>query len=220
MNKYLKLKEEFVKNKDDNKKASMEAYMQDNFMFLGLDAKRRKEIQKPFIKQEKDNKQIDWIFLKECYNDSYREMQYFVLDCLEEQAKYLVFDDITNLEYFVNNKQWWDSIDKLDKIIGSISYNDERLDDLMLKWSQSENLWKRRLAIDHQQARKEKTNSVLLEKIIVNNLKSNEFFINKAIGWSLRDYYKINPEWVKRFIIKYQDKLSKLSIKEATKYQK
>lgn len=41
------------------------------------------------------------------------------------------------------------------------------------------------------------------------------FFINKAIGWALRDYSKTNPFWVKEFLNKYQDKMDNLSIKEA-----
>ena len=43
-------------------------------------------------------------------------------------------------------------------------------------------------------------------------------FINKAIGWSLRDYSKTNPKWVKNFINKYRDKLAPISIREASKY--
>ena len=43
-------------------------------------------------------------------------------------------------------------------------------------------------------------NTELLEKILENNLNSSEFFINKAIGWALRDYSKTNPAWVKKFI--------------------
>ena len=63
----------------------------------------------------------------------------------------------------------------------------------MLEWSLDEDFWLRRIAIDHQLGRKEKTNTELLEKILVNNLGSREFFINKAIGWSLRDYSKTDP---------------------------
>ena len=73
-------------------------------------------------------------------------------------------------------------------------------------------------AIDHQLLRKDKTNTVLLEKIIVNNLGSDEFFINKAIGWSLRDYSKTNPEWVRNLIERYRNRMDKLSIREAGKY--
>ena len=65
---------------------------------------------------------------------------------------------------------------------------------------------------------KEKTDYELLEKIIINCFGTDEFFINKAIGWALREYSKTNPNWVKNFINKYKSKMNDLSIKEATKY--
>lgn len=55
----------------------------------------------------------------------------------------------------------------------------------MLEWSKDEDFWVRRIAIDHPLCRKEKTNTKLLEAILVNNFGSNEFFINMVIGWSL-----------------------------------
>lgn len=76
----------------------------------------------------------------------------------------------------------------------------------MLEWSKEEDFWVRRIAIDHQLCRKEKTNSKLLEAILVNNFGSNEFFINKAISWSLRDYSKANSEMVKEFVEKYKER--------------
>lgn len=88
----------------------------------------------------------------------------------------------------------------------------------MLKWSKDKNIWLRRVSIDHQLLRKEKNDTELLEKIIVNNFGSNEFFINKAIGWALRDYSKTNKEWVSNFIKKYNNNLSSLSIREGSKY--
>ena len=57
-----------------------------------------------------------------------------------------------------------------------------------------------------------------METILINNFGSNEFFINEEIGWSLRDYSKTNPEFIKDFVEKYKDKMDKLSIKEASKY--
>ena len=53
---------------------------------------------------------------------------------------------------------------------------------------------------------------------LVNNFGSSEFFINKAIGWSLRDYSKTNPDWVRNFVETHKDKMDKLSIREASKY--
>ena len=53
---------------------------------------------------------------------------------------------------------------------------------------------------------------------LVNNFGSSEFFINKAIGWSLRDYSKTNQDWVRNFVETHKDKMDKLSIREASKY--
>ena len=66
--------------------------------------------------------------------------------------------------------------------------------------------------------RKEKTDTDLLEKVILNNLGQSELFINKAIGWSLRNYSKVNPDWVEAFIDRYREQLSPLSIREGSKY--
>nr|WP_088793636.1 DNA alkylation repair protein [Streptococcus pneumoniae] len=85
-------------------------------------------------------------------------------------------------------------------------------------WSLSDNIWLRRVAIDHQLLRKEKTNTQLMEKILLHNLNQTEFFINKAIGWILRDYSKTNPTWVTCFIDENKERMAELSIKEASKY--
>lgn len=75
------------------------------------------------------------------------------------------------------------------------------MNDLMLVWSKDNDFWVRRVAIEHQLLRKDKMNIELLEKILENNLNSSEFFINKAIGWALRDYSKTNPEWKKWLLL-------------------
>ena len=67
-------------------------------------------------------------------------------------------------------------------------------------------------------SRKDKTKTNVLEQKIVNSFGNDEFFINKAIGWSLRNYSRTNLVWVINFIIKYRTLMNKLSIKEASKY--
>ena len=130
----------------------------------------------------------------------------------------LTIDDIPNLKQLILKKSWWDTIDNLDMTIGALALKDSNVNKILLEWSLDENIWLRRIAIDHQLLRKEKTDIELLEKILKNNLEQTEFFINKAIGWALRDYSKTNPEWVKTFIEKNRENMAKLSIKEASKY--
>ena len=127
-------------------------------------------------------------------------------------------DDIPNLRRLITEKSWWDTVDGLDVIVGDIALRCTEVNEILLQWSACDNIWLRRTAIDHQLLRKDKTDPVLLERILVNNFGQNEFFINKAIGWSLREYSKTNPDWVRGFIARHKEKLSPLSIKEASKY--
>ena len=130
----------------------------------------------------------------------------------------LTIDDIPKLKQFILKKSWWDTIDNLDMTIGALALKNSNVNKILMEWSLDENIWLRRIAIDHQLLRKEKTDIELLEKILKNNLGQTEFFINKPIGWALRDYSKTSPEWVKNFIEENKEKMAKLSIKEASKY--
>nr|WP_307999399.1 DNA alkylation repair protein [uncultured Merdimonas sp.] len=218
MDQYTKIKVEFEKNQNPENAVKMAKYMKNLFPFYGIPTPQRKKLYRDFLKEEKKKGEVDWGFLDQCYADEHREFQYLVFDYLAVMQKSLTYGDIPKIWKYIKEKQWWDSIDCLDRIVGEIGLSDSRVDELMLQWSLDEDLWVRRLAIDHQLLRKEKTNRELLGQIIVNNLGSKEFFINKAIGWSLRDYSKTDPEWVKDFIDQYKDRMDKLSIREGSKY--
>ena len=218
MNKYGEIKQRFESMEDKGNASSMSKYMRNLFIFYGLPTPKRKALYKDIIKEEKKQKKIDWEFLDQCYEDEHREFQYVVCDYLIAMNDFLTYEDIPKIKKYVQTKQWWDTIDCLDRVIGEIGLRDQRVDALMIEWSQDDDFWIRRIAIDHQLCRKEKTDTELLEKILVNNFGSDEFFINKAIGWALRDYSKTNPDWVRAFIDKYKDQMDKLSIKEASKY--
>ena len=218
MDKYFDIKKRFEEKEDKENAAQMAKYMRDQFVFYGLPTPKRKALYKDFLKEEKKSGQIDWAFLDRCYEDEHREFQYLVCDYLTVMDNFLAYDDIPRIKAYIKCKSWWDTTDSLDRVIGQIGLRDSRVDALMLEWSLDDDFWVRRVAIDHQLCRKEKTNTELLEKILVNNFGSDEFFINKAIGWSLRDYSKTNPEWVRAFVEKYADRMVKLSVKEAGKY--
>ena len=219
-NLYNNLSVEFDILKNDKEAIPMAKYMKNNFEFLGIHSKERKEaLKKVFKTISKDEKEyIDFYFTDKCYKNKYREFQYAAIDYLNLKKKYLNKTHIEKLKEYALTKSWWDTIDFLDRIIGNIALRDETVNNILLEWSLSDNIWLRRISIDHQLSRKEKTNTELLEKIIINNLNNKEFFINKSIGWSLRDYSKTNPNWVRDFIERHKENMSNLSIKEASKY--
>lgn len=218
MDKYMNIKKQFELKADKENAIAMSKYMRIKFDFYGLKSPKRKEIYNDFIKSEKKSKVIDWAFLDMCYEDNHREFQYLVYDYLLAMKQYISFDDIPKIKNYILNKSWWDTVDFLCKVIGDVELRDLRVKDIMIEWSKDDNIWIKRSAIEHQLNFKEKTDPELLEKIIVNCFDSNEFFINKAIGWALRQYSKIDPNWVKKFIQEYGNRMDDLSIKEASKY--
>jgi 3-methyladenine DNA glycosylase AlkD len=188
------------------------------FPFLGIKTPERKALSKAFLKEAAKTDKVDWNFVDECWAQNEREFQYLAEDYLHALAALLVPADLKRIRKLVVSKTWWDTVDSLDTLSGAIALKYPEANDVLLAWSKDKNMWLRRLAIDHHLLRQEKTDTALHTAIIENNLGSDEFFINKAIGWSLRDYSKTNPGWVRGFIDSHRAKMAQLSIREASKY--
>ena len=216
--KLLDLITDFEENRNELLAESMSKYMQDKFRFLGVRGATRTEIYKKYFPDARKTKTIDWDFVESCWNKEEREFQYVVVYYLKAMQKFLKREDISKLKYLIVTKSWWDTVDLLAKVIGSLVIRIEGYDKIMLEWSKDSNIWLRRVAILYQLSLKDKVDEIILDKILVDNLGDNEFFINKAVGWALRDYSKFNPEWVREFIKKNKDNMANLSIREASKY--
>ena len=210
---------ELENNRNELLAESMEKYMRDKFNFLGIRGPKRTELFKKYFPTARKTKEIDWNFIETCWNKEEREFQYAVVYYLKAMQKFLKKGDISKLKYLVVTKSWRDTVDLLSKIIGDVVNRNKELKTLMLEWSKKENnIWLRRVAILHQLSFKENVDKLLLETILEDNLSDGEFFINKAIGWALRDYSKVNPEWVRKFIEKNRSEMANLSLREAMKY--
>ncbi|MDR2782619.1 MAG: DNA alkylation repair protein [Treponema sp.] len=203
---------------DPEKATAMSAYMRNMFPFLGIPAPERRRLSRDFLKAAAKH-DVDWDFVFKCWWQPEREFQYLATDYLEKVKSKMTYDDIPKLRDLAVQKSWWDTVDCIDGIVGDIALRCPETNAILLDWSVDGTFWLRRIAIDHQLARKEQTNVDLLERILVNNLGQTEFFINKAIGWSLREYSKTNPDWVRSFVERYQSRMAPLSIREASKYQ-
>ncbi|EOH78378.1 MULTISPECIES: DNA alkylation repair protein [Enterococcus] len=203
---------------DQERSEKMAAYMRHQFDFLGIPTPLRRQQEKATFKAAKQTKTVDWDFIDHCWQSSYREHQYLAIDYLVVMEPFLAVIDLAKIEQLVITKAWWDSVDALSEVVRKLVRRLPALKAEMLRWSLEENLWLRRVAILHQLLQKEQMDRPLLEEVLVNNLGSSEFFINKAIGWSLRDYAKTNPQWVHDFLLRYQTSLAPLTIREASKY--
>ena len=216
--KLLDLITDLEENSNELLAESMSKYMQDKFRFLGVRGATRTEIYKKYFPDARKTKTIDWDFVESCWNKEEREFQYVVVYYLKAMQKFLKREDISRLKYLIVTKSWWDTVDLLAKVVGSLVIRIEGYDQIMLEWSKDSNIWLKRVAMLHQLSFKEKVDEKVLDEILKNNLGDNEFFINKAVGWALRDYSKVNPKWVTKFIEKNRENMANLSLREASKY--
>ena len=226
--------EEFRQYKNEENAEKQAAYLRHQFEFIGLKTPERRLLAKDFLKEKKADRQIDWELVFEFWNLPEREFQYLALDYLHQMKKWLIFDDMEKIKKLTVSKSWWDTVDALDELVGHLlltgrkqaTENDstayEQVKTLVKEWAQAENFWIRRIAIDCQLSFKNLTDLELLsyniEKNLLGSSFADEFFITKAIGWALRDLAKTNSAWVIKFIEEHENKMAKLSIREASKH--
>jgi len=226
--------EEFRQYKNEENAEKQAAYLRHQFEFIGLKTPERRLLAKDFLKEKKADRQIDWELVFEFWNLPEREFQYLALDYLHQMKKWLIFDDMEKIKKLTVSKSWWDTVDALDELVGHLlltgrkqaTENDstayEQVKTLVKEWAQAENFWIRRIAIDCQLSFKNQIDLELLSYTIEKNLLgssfADEFFITKAIGWALRDLAKTNSAWVIKFIEEHENKMAKLSIREASKH--
>lgn len=211
----------FENLRDEQLASPMEAYMKHHFPFLGIKSPARNDALKNyFAEHEIPEKQQLFEEVWEIYQLPEREYQYVAIALLSKKIKALTIEDLSFIEKLITEKSWWDSVDSIaPSIVGEIVKKDrENGEKVMRLWSDSDNMWLNRSAILHQLKYKNETNENILEEIILNHAESNEFFIQKAIGWVLREYAKTNPVFVQQFV--EVNELKPLSKREALKHFK
>jgi 3-methyladenine DNA glycosylase AlkD len=215
----LPLALELSQLKDLEKAALMKAYMKDNFEFLGIQTPERRKVCKHYMKQHavENEKELETI-VKELWALPEREFQYFAIELMAFNKKLWVLSTIEVFEFCIIQKSWWDTVDFIaTECLGRyFKIFPEQIEVVTKPWNLSLNIWLQRSSLLFQKSYKKDTDTLLLSEYIVHLAPSKEFFIQKAIGWVLREYAKTNAAWVKDFV--EQNKLAPLSKREALKH--
>ncbi|MCQ6280309.1 DNA alkylation repair protein [Bacillus sp. EB600] len=209
----------FEENRNEVQVGPMEKYMKNQFPFLGIKKPLRSELQKQFFKKTGVlNEPFNHEFVLALWQKDEREYQYAALSYIEKSLKKLQKQDLALMETLITTKSWWDTVDTLAaKPVGTIAQQfPEVIEEHFDKWITAEDIWLRRTALLFQLKYKQSTNEHLLYEYILKNAERKEFFIQKAIGWVLREYSKTNPASVKEFLQNHQ--VSRLSYREGSKY--
>lgn len=195
---------------------AMRAYMRDQFPFLGIPTPMRRAALNPAIRAFKGAPAANLLDVaNELWQFPEREFQYAALDLLAAHWKQFSPEEMPELLSFVLRKSWWDTVDGMAGIIGDVLRFDHHGMDAALN---HDNFWMRRIALLHQLGWRSKTDEMRLFRYALALGHENEFFIQKAIGWALRDYARHAPHNVAHFISENRTALSKLSVREAAKH--
>jgi 3-methyladenine DNA glycosylase AlkD len=214
-----RLKARLAAHANPKQAVPMKRYMRDQFEHLGIKLPRLYELLREHYREEglPPLADLDGI-LRDLWALPQREYQYAATSLLGKFEMQLPAGFIRTLEYLIVTKSWWDTVDTISA--GAVAVHFKRYPGVkqryLAKWRKSRNFWLRRACILFQLGYKKDTDFPLMCDIIRENLGSKEFFINKAIGWALRQYTRVDPQGVRQFVA--ETPLNPLSAREALKW--
>jgi len=218
MHSYIKpITKLFKQSADTENAAGARAYMRNQFEYFGIKAATRQSVSKNYMKKELPAYTELEIIVKELWQFPEREFQYFAIDLMAAMKKQWTTDIINLIEFVLVNKSWWDTVDHAASDLTGPYFKSfpKQINKITGNWNRSDNFWLQRSSIMFQKQYKKETDTILLSKYILKHSHSTEFFIQKAIGWALREYSKTDAAWVIQFV--KQHELSALSKREALK---
>jgi 3-methyladenine DNA glycosylase AlkD len=208
---------------DPVKAPAMQAYMKSAMAYHGVPTPMLRKVCKEVFAAVHFTSAADWQaqVLDLWRNARFREERYGALHLAgdERALPYQRPAAMKMYEEIIVTGAWWDFVDDVaaHRIGPILMDHPQSLRSRMLAWSKCDHMWKRRSAIICQLGCKQKTDLELLYACIEPSLESREFFLQKAIGWALRQYAWTDAAEIKRYVRRNATRLSALSRREALK---
>jgi 3-methyladenine DNA glycosylase AlkD len=204
-----------------DKAVGMQAYMKTDMPFYGVQGPRRRPIARQLFADfpPADRAEYEAVVLG-LWALPHREEKYLALEIAGHFRSFVDTASLPLYRRLIVEGAWWDFVDEVaTHIVRRVILQEPasawpEVD----TWIGDSDMWLRRSAIICQVGAKEKTDSDRLFAFCEARIEEKEFFIRKAIGWSLREYAKTDPEAVAGFAAEHRDRLSGLSYREATKH--
>lgn len=202
---------------DPDRAPGQRAYMKSEMPFLGVSVPEARRIARAHVKGVKDAGLLRDAARTLWDAATHREERYAAMTLLAVRPASDDLDVIPLIEHMVRTGQWWDFTDELaHRLAGLHERYPHETAALARAWCRDNDFWVRRIAILSQLGRRDRVDRDVLADTIEPNVSDPQFFIRKAIGWSLREYARVDPDWVIRFVDTHE--LSPLSRREALKH--
>ena len=206
---------------EPEKAGPMAAYMKTGMPFYGVQEASRVPILRKVVRsgapldRAEYNRNVSALWAL-----PHREEKYIALGYARAFDQYVDHANVALHRRLIAEGAWWDFTDEIaTKLVGrALEKERVQVTPTMRQWIGDDERWIRRTSIICQLGHKSGTDTDLLSAACVSNLADQDFFIRKAIGWSLREHSKTDPDWVRTFVAECGTELSSLSRREATKY--
>jgi len=154
----------------------------------------------------------------ELWSSNWFEEQAAGLMLLERCAKELTPKDLPILKKITEECEGWAMLDYLStRHLGTLAINyPDEVYPKVRKWTKSKHLWTRRasILIHIMPSRKKQLRAEFAIPTFEELLHEKEFFIRKAIGWTLREIGKHYPDLTFEFLREHKEEASGLTLRE------
>jgi 3-methyladenine DNA glycosylase AlkD len=210
----------FEAARDPDRAVQAAAYMRDLFPHLGIAMSARRALDRTVLaglpKPTEDDLHATAL---RCWDLPEREYQYFACGLLRAHVRVPGPDFLATVRALITTKSWWDTVDALaTRVAGGLVRRHPELVATMDDWAADDNMWLIRTALLHQMHYGGETDTERLFGYCTRQAGHRDFFVRKAIGWALRQYARTDPDAVRAYVSDNRDRLSPLSVREATKH--
>ena len=201
---------------DPERAAGQQTYMKSAMPFLGVRVPDARRVART-LARGRDAATLRATALELWVDAGFREERYAAMALLSLRPLHGDPDLVPLVERFVRTGQWWDYTDELAHRLADL-HDARRVETAALvhRWARDPDLWIRRIAILSQLGRGIRLDPAVLADTIAPNAADPEFFLRKAIGWALREYARVAPEWVRAYVDEHE--VSPLTRREALKH--
>ncbi len=187
----------------------LKKYIGTNLNVLGLVTKLQVETHKKgFSFYSKDIEQTFMIFDNIYKHSAVFETKNQAFIFLERHSKYIpVSTQIKTLPHWVKQVDNWAHSDGLSKYLTRLLDHTETQNEMfgiLKKWNGSKNLWERRQSLValyyYARTKKQHISFEQTQEFISPLLTDKEYYVQKAVGWTLRETYNAYPKQAYSFI--------------------
>lgn len=218
------LRAEMAAAGDRERAAGQQRYMKSAIPYHGLTTPELRTLLRPHLKEFRPLDRADWErTVRHFWDDATHREERYAAIALARHRTARQWQDVDTLElhrHLVVTGAWWDVVDVIAQhLVGAVLAADRPAATPVLRtWAVDHDLWLRRTSVTCQLAHGSDTDLDLLTFAIERNLDDPSFWLRKAIGWALRQYARVDPEWVRAYVASLGDRLSGLSRREATRH--